>query len=140
VPEEDIYHLEFALLIRDWFYGVGWMLDTEFITNSKKSADLVITSPSKQRYVLELVAHERDGPATRSGSVEEHFVRVENCYSKIQGVVELWVINFTTRKPSNGYVWPSSKSVNAIHVYHTLDWKKASVSFSKHETVEVKLS
>lgn len=84
VPEENVYHLQIVYLLKGWLAGSGWIIDSEFNVNSK-SADIVITSLQNERYVLELVAHARDSPATRKGSVQEHFERAEKFYSKIDG-------------------------------------------------------
>jgi len=154
VPEEIVYHLELVILMKQWLLGFGWLIDFEFNEDlTSKFADIALTSPTtKDRYVLELVAHARDGPVTRNGTVLDHLDRVENFYSKIKGlnstvyllnifldVKELWVINFTTRQPTYGYAWSNSKKVTIIHIYHDLEWNKATVSFSEEELITVKL-
>jgi len=62
-----------------------------------------------------------------SDSLEGHFERTD-AYRKQLRATEAWVINFTTRHPSKGYLWPKkSLLVSAIHVYHKLDWTEARV-------------
>jgi hypothetical protein len=96
--------------------------------------DIVIAACENQsitdRYAIELVAHARDGPVTKAGTVLEHFDGAANSYSQLKGVKEVWVINFCTRPfaDKDTYVWPSKNSgVRAMHICHTLNWTKATV-------------
>ena len=71
--------------------------------------------------MLEIVAH--DTPKT----LLAHYTHAQG-FRDALAANEAWVINFTTRHPSNGYLWPEkSLQVRAIHVYHKLDWAEARV-------------
>jgi len=91
VPSENVYHIEILGILKRWFQGIGWVVSSEFSIKNK-SADLVLTDREGERYVLELVAHARDGPPNRPGSVQEHFVRVRNNYSNIEGVFAIFFL------------------------------------------------
>ena len=97
-----------------------------------------------KRFAIELVAHARDGPANRRGTVEEHNSRAEKSYMKMNGVEQVWVVNFCTRPfmDKNTYVWPNEKSgVKAIHICHDLNWTTATVvvDTNKKQPITVQL-
>jgi len=125
VPNEHTYQVELTLILRKWFWGAEeWHIDTE-VNSTTKKCDIVITNENGPRYVIELIAHAP--PKGNSDSLEGHFERTD-AYRKQLRATEAWVINFTTRHPSKGYLWPKkSLLVSAIHVYHKLDWTEARV-------------
>ena len=75
----------------------------------------------------------------KRGSVVEHIVRSCKHYAKIEGVEEVWIINFSTRPPGKGaYVWmdrvpfvllPPGVHVGIIHVYHDPYFSVLKISF-----------
>ena len=100
----------------------------------------MVTNPCGAKVVLELVAHETDA------AVAEHIRRSRDKYARIPGVREVWVINFTTRKPGSkkGYVWHTDEEVNGvrvrvIHVWHDLGWTEAMISESADDVHCIKL-
>jgi hypothetical protein len=142
----ELYHairkvimIHFFLFICKWLPSKLWILSPEANAPSQTkkfkpdSCDIIIGAWENQsvtkRYAIELVAHARDSPSDRPGTVEEHFARAESSYSKIKGVTEVWVINFCTRPcDKDAYVWPSKESrLRVMHIYHSLNWKKATV-------------
>jgi len=136
VPNEHTYQVELTLVLRKWFSSSNaWHIDTEVNSESKK-CDIVITNtPNGPKYVIELIAH---APLTAKknssdfySTLKGHFERADK-YKKILNAHEAWVINFTTRHPSKGYLWPNkSLQINVIHVYHKLDWTEAWVVTSE---------
>lgn len=111
---------------------LGWLVDTEVNAPQPGKKDDhcdIVVSYQGVRCALELVAHARSGPADRHGTVAEHFRRASVSYSMLSGLKEVWVINFTTCGPENGYVWPEKgSSVHAAHVWHDLKWTQAVVT------------
>lgn len=91
VPHENTYVFEILQLLVSSLPN-GFKIDPGLKAPNSSRTDIVVTSPQSERVVLEMVAHERDGPATRKGSVLEHIERCENTHSKIKDVKELWVI------------------------------------------------
>ncbi len=124
VPNEHVYQVELTLLLRKWLSDrLTWQVDTEADSGENDACDIVITKERGLRYVLELVAHAT--PKTGKGSLLEHYKRAQG-YRDALAADEAWVINFTTRHPSKGYLWPEeSLQVRAIHLYHKLDWTEA---------------
>jgi len=130
VPNEHVYQVELVLLLRKWLSDrLTWEIDTEADAEGSDSCDIVITKEKRLRYVLELVAHTTPyaGKAEKGNSLEGHYNRAQD-YHNALAANETWIINFTTRHPSKGYIWPEkSLQVCAIHVYHKLDWTEARI-------------
>lgn len=139
VPNEHVYHTEITIILRKWLSSVhSWSVDTE-ANSGKDSCDIVVTkdeATEKYCYALELVAHAT--PYKSKDSLEGHFLRAAD-YKQNLKADEMWVINFTTRHPSKGYMWPLDSSIYAIHVYHKLDWSIAIVT-TKTGSQSIKLS
>jgi hypothetical protein len=90
VPHENTYLFELLRLLVPSLPD-GFSVDPGLNAPNSSRTDVVVTSPQSKRVVLEIVAHERDGPVTRKGSVLEHIQQCENTYSKIKDVEQLWV-------------------------------------------------
>jgi hypothetical protein len=90
VPHENTYVFEiFQLLVSS--LPPEFNIDPGFNTPGSSRTNIVVTNENTQRVVLEMLAHERDGPVTRSRSVLGHFERCKTTYSQIDNVSELWV-------------------------------------------------
>jgi hypothetical protein len=129
VPQEEVYKTQLFLLLHSSLPN-GFSPIVELAAPSARRADIAVESLAGDRVVVELVAHARDGPATRQGTVEEHIKRCEEKYYNIDNVKEVWLINFTTRQPDKGYVWPTSNRVSVIYVWHNLEWTSAVITVS----------
>jgi hypothetical protein len=142
VPHEDTYVFQlYRVLLAS--VPASWAIFTRMKGPHSSLADIVVENKERQRVVLELMAHEADGPVTTRGTVMEHLHRSSAKYAKMDNVKEVWVINFTTRQPSSepkcGYVWPEDAgvvnasaedgvSVKIIHVWHDLAWTTAKIT------------
>jgi len=139
VPNEHAYQVELTLLLRKWFSNTEeWHIDTE-VNSATKKCDIVVTNDSGSRYVIELIAHAlpeaKESSSAFNGSLVGHYKRA-NDYRVDLLATEAWIVNFTTRHPSKGYLWPEkSLQVRAIHVYHKLDWTEARVVTSPDDKV-----
>jgi len=130
VPSESVYHFELVFLLRKWLASLGIEVFVE-VNSGKKFCDIILEFQNT-RCALELVAHARNGPDNRPGTVQEHFDRCLNEYKNILGVNEVWVINFTVTQKVN-LIWPSDKSINVIHVQHDLNWTRATLFQSEND-------
>ena len=99
------------------------------------------------------MAHEQDGGS--DGSVHERILRSMEEVERIAGVkgVKACVINFTTRKPEEGYMWlqdvvkdrgeeqqgRGGGGVRVIHVYHDLGWTEVLISEAPDKVTYIKL-
>lgn len=135
VPNEHVYHVELLMLLRKWLKDIHkWEVDSE-VNSGRDSCDIVIARGEEFRYVLEIVAHTT--PKVGKESLKAHYGRAAS-YQATLVANEAWVINFTTRPPSKGYLWPDEETqelVYAIHVYHDLDWTEARVVTSPEDKV-----
>mmetsp|Transcript_19795 Transcript_19795/g.27633 ORF Transcript_19795/g.27633 Transcript_19795/m.27633 type:complete len:670 (-) Transcript_19795:96-2105(-) len=128
VPCEHCYHVELALLLRNWL-PEKYIISTE-VNAASKSCDIMVTTPTSQRYLIELVAHSDDS------DVISHYNRVGTSYKRQLNAKEAWVVNFTTRQPSKRYVWPEDHlETRAIHIWHDLDWKSAKLVQDKSDLI-----
>jgi hypothetical protein len=88
------------------------------VEGSTKRVDFVLTMEDQTRHCLELVAHDRPGPATRPTSVEGHIQRLKTDYKSLEGVQSFWVINFVCIDVAHDYVeiTDHDHQVNVLHV------------------------
>jgi len=132
VPHEDSYKIQLHQFLAAHL-PPSFAIDGGMNGPKALRPDIVVGNRSDERVVLEIMAHERDGPENHRGSVLEHIYRCHKQYSKIDNVKETWVVNFTTRQPNlnkagYGYVWSKYKNVQVIHVWHNLDWTTATTT------------
>lgn len=97
VPHERAYAVELYALMTSGL-PPSFQKDVEVnapSTNEKKPcrADIVVTNSRKERVVVEMMAHDRDGPISRKASVLGHVQRCAKSYMKISGVKEAWVLH-----------------------------------------------
>ncbi len=131
VPKEDAYLDAFK---REWqaiVNAASFPLDTPVpqasVTATKgrsPSLDLLVKFPDTQHLsALEFVAHERVGPAERSGSVEEHIVRTKGKYGPLATEGELWVINCELLDVKEEHVKAAGVAgVNVLHFFHNAEF------------------
>ena len=131
VPREEVYKTQLYFLLQSglWSYSFGVHMGMSDLP----SADIIITNLLGERQVLKFVAHEQDGPETSPATVAAHIQQCSSVYTQIDKVKEVWIINFTTRKPGRrAYVWPKRGStltpVKVVHVWHDLKWTEANIS------------
>jgi hypothetical protein len=116
------------------------------------SCDLVLSplnvvKGKRQWVAIELVVHaqEETMDSPKAGSVREHYLRAATKYATIDGVKEVWMINFDTNEDC--HCWPTkaqSKSmflllpyffklffieITTAHVSHTLLWDNVKLTF-----------
>lgn len=128
VPQEEAYKTQLFILLQACLPNLHVVIP-ELSAPHARNADLGVDNPEGDRVVIELVAHARDGPVDRAGSVLEHIARCEEQYFKIPRVKQVWLINFTTKRPEKGYVWNAPEGrVKVIHVWHDLDWTSALIT------------
>jgi hypothetical protein len=90
VPHEDTYSFQlFRVLLAT--VPKSWTVFTRMVGPHSSRADIVVDNKERERVVLELMAHEADGPVTTRGSVKEHLHRPSTKYAKIDNVKEVWV-------------------------------------------------
>ncbi len=68
-----------------------WAVFTRMKGPDSSQADIVVEDSDSQQVVLELLAHEPDGPVTTRGTVMEHLYRSSTKYAQIDNVKEVWV-------------------------------------------------
>jgi hypothetical protein len=68
---------------------------------------LNVVKGKRQQVAIELVAHTQEGTmdSPKTGSVREHYLRAATKYATIDGVKEVWVINFDTNEDC--HCWPT---------------------------------
>jgi len=130
VPQEAVYRTQIFIVLKS-VLTENYKVDIEMLGHG---SSIVVTNEHCERVVLELMAHECDGDEARHGSVMEHLHRCKEKYLKIEGTKQIWLINFTTRRPDSkkGYIWPGKgDSTHMIHVWHNLEWTEAIISEQK---------
>lgn len=90
VPHEDTYTFELSQLLISSLPST-WKVTGEMNGPDRTKVDFVISNDEGKRVVMEVVAHERDDPVSRPGSVLGHIARCASAYSQITGVVQSWV-------------------------------------------------
>jgi len=131
VPSENCYHVELMFLLRAWL--PQWNIFSEANVDNRY-CDLILQTANGTRCLIELVAHQPDkSKAEKDNSVLGHVKRVQRSCMRQLKVDDAWVVNFTTRQPTDttglGYIRPSSRSpVKLVHVYHDLKWTCAKIS------------
>lgn len=90
VPLEDTYQVELFQLLRSAL-PASFSAHVGMNGPNTPRAGIAASNSKNEHVVVEVVAHECDGPVTRHGSVLEHLDRCANMYTKINGVRETWV-------------------------------------------------
>eukprot|EP01119_Soliformovum_irregulare_P012233 TRINITY_DN3167_c0_g1_i2.p1 TRINITY_DN3167_c0_g1~~TRINITY_DN3167_c0_g1_i2.p1 ORF type:complete len:671 (+),score=128.82 TRINITY_DN3167_c0_g1_i2:249-2015(+) len=147
VPAETVYEMELLAALQSFLPTLGgWEIAQQNnVENKRRDIFLKRTDADGvcSEWVFELCAHCRDGPAERPTSVEGHFRRCAEHYKIGKFVKEAWVINFTTRMPTNKhmYVWPNPDlGIHALHIQHDLKWTVANLYWNNGEShLEVQL-
>lgn len=145
VPSEDSYRMQILLLMKA-------ILPTEFKIHtqmSERSTTIIISNQENERVVIEIVAHEQDGPEEREGSVIGHIKRCTTENSNISSIRSLGISSFShshsltndsfagnqfsTRRPDErkkgrGCVWSKNDEVKVIHVWHDKNRTKAKIT------------
>lgn len=85
VPHEETYKVELFQLLTS-------ALPPSFTKNIDLNGPrVVVSNMQKEHVVVEVVAHECDGPANQKGSVLERIRRCAKIFTQIKGVREAWV-------------------------------------------------
>jgi hypothetical protein len=90
VPHEDTYAFQ---LFRVLLAAIpdNWAVFPHYKSPDSSVPDIVVKNSRSEQVVLELLAHEADGPVTTPGTVKEHLHRSSTKYTKIDNVTEVWV-------------------------------------------------
>jgi hypothetical protein len=91
------------------------------------SCDLVLSllngvEGRKQRVAIELVAHvqEETTNSPKTGSVREHYLRATTKYATINGVKEVWVINFDSFEDCD--CWPTKVQSKSMVLFFYVEF------------------
>jgi len=119
VPLESTYQTAVDYVLRRWL-GDEAVVSNQTLPRSLQKADMHLPG---RRVLIEIVCHQRAGPAIRLQSVAEHCARLVVQYGPAFPDYELWLLNFDCERELDGkdVVLGAAIGCNRMHVVMKLE-------------------